>query len=336
MLVSVAVAASLAAGDAPAEVVIEPVMGDVQLDVAEVECSDYPSGCMLCVNDVDNPGDTRLIVACGQRLPGVATWANVQGTVRPFVVLDGVEVTPSLLPFGSRVRTRLGWLDRAYPPSCPGGVPPGVTYAIGDDPTRTVTGDGEATVEVDAGFGDVIPFTFDVCSQFVWWGVGCDIAGSQSYRWSFLAPEVPRAFALAAGDAEPISLPGDGILLDVLDSPGGAVTITRVDAEPPAGPAFVGAPGYWDVETDMPSGSYSARVELSFDVGTLPAEAEPSELVIAVYDPSRDRWESLETTLDLDLGLAGATTERLSMFIVTMPPAVPVETLSWGSLKATY
>ena len=119
-------AATLTGASARAQIVHTPVFGDIELEIAEIECPSEPSACFFCVNDVDDPGDHRLIIALGQRLPWIPVWANAQGFVRPFVEIDGVHVPPSLLPTGSFFRSGLYWLDRFIPPSCSGDVPPGV------------------------------------------------------------------------------------------------------------------------------------------------------------------------------------------------------------------
>ena len=74
------------------------MFGDIELTTAEVSCPSDPGACFLCVNDVDDPGDTRLFVGLGQSRPFVPVWGLVEGTVRPFVEIDGVTLNAALLP----------------------------------------------------------------------------------------------------------------------------------------------------------------------------------------------------------------------------------------------
>ena len=139
-----------------AQVVIGSVRGDIELFTGEVECPSLPSGCILCVNDVDTTGDNRLIVAAGTVTATVQTVGLVEGVVRPFVLLDGLEIAPDLLPAGSYFRAGVRWSDLPFPASCDGS-PPGVTFEIADLGEMTRSGDGSMFVDINASHASEIP-----------------------------------------------------------------------------------------------------------------------------------------------------------------------------------
>jgi hypothetical protein len=135
-----------------ADVRIVPVMGDIELSAGEVSCPSLPSGYMLCINDEDTTGDNRLIIAIGETYPFIVTTGYAAGVVRPFVVIDGVRLTPDLFPCGAYLRCGVSWSDYFTPYSCDG-TSPGVTYQIGSMPEVTVTGDGSTHVDIPATDG---------------------------------------------------------------------------------------------------------------------------------------------------------------------------------------
>ena len=318
-----------------ADVRISPVMGDIELTSSEVSCPSQPSGCFLCINDEDTTGDNRLILALGASSPFLVTVGHATGVVRPFVEIDGVRLTPDLLPCGAYFRSGLYWFDRFTPPACPG-TPPGVTYQIGNMPEVTVTGDGEADFEIPATDAMEVPFDISLCSMFVYWGGGCNISGSSDESWELFVPAAMNAAEVAAGDAAPALLTASSFAIDFLTSPGGVVSVSHVLAEPPVGPGIDHLNGYWDVKSDMTDGSFTASVSFNFDVASLPSHVDPATIAVVIYDDTSDQWTMLATSVDVTAQTATATTNRLHKFALIGDAALPVKPATWGAIKSQY
>lgn len=317
-----------------AEVVHTPVLGDIVLGSASYDC---PQGtCQPCVNDVDFPGDTRLMLAFGTTGPTLDAWGTISGTVAPFVEIDGVQLFPSLLPTGSFFRAGLVWHDFLVPGSCPNG-PPGLTYEVAPSSSATVNGDGSVDIDVPAEAATAaVPFSFRFCNEFVYWGAGCDVAGSSTHRWALHLPAPLHAFEVGPGSAAPIVVAGQDIALTFQEGPGGVFTSTKVDAPAPVGAPLTGPASHWDLRTDMAPGSFTAELTVSFDLLVLPPEVNPAELVLVRFDEALEVWQSLDTILDLSAGTATATTDRFSIFALTTEVPVATASRSWGSIKARF
>ena len=324
---------ALAAGprSTVAEVVHQPVYGDIVITSPDFECPVGP--CRFCINDVDDPGDHRLMLAFGVTQPGQAAWGPVDGTVAPFVVIDGVTVAPSLLPEGSYFLSGLQWRDFPFPPNC-NGSPPFLTYRIGAVPESTVAGDGVVPIVIPAEGADVIPFEFDFCSQFTFWGAGCDVGGSSPNSWKLHLPAPVQPYSVPAGDAPPFEDLDAGAAIDFADSPGGTLTLTRVEEGAARGNTPPGPAGHWELRTDMPDGTYVADVSFAFKASELPEGIEPGSLLVARLDP--EGWEYLTSTVDVVGGIVTTTTDAFGIFVLTWDTPLPIEAESWGTIKARY
>lgn len=320
---------------ARADVRIAPVMGDFIFTTAEVSCPSQPSGCYICVNDEDTTGDHRLMLAFGASSPFLVTTGYVAGVVRPFVEIDGVRLTPDLLPCGAYFRSGLFWFDRFTPPACDGS-PPGVTYQIGSMPEVTVSGDGTTDIEFLATEAMEIPFEISLCSHFFYWGGGCDIAGSGDESWELFVAAPMNAVEVPAGDAPLATASESDFAIDFSNSAGGAVSVSHVLADPPVGPAIDPLNGYWDVHSDLAPGTFTAEVSFGYDAASLPPETDAGAITVVLYNEVLDSWEFLATTVDEVAQTATATTNRLHKFVLLGGMPVPAAKSSWGSLKARY
>lgn len=330
-LVALAAASPVVAG----EVVVTPVLGDVELFTAEIECPGHSGACFLCVNDVDAPGDHRLMVAVGQAIAFEEVTALVEGVVRPFVEVDGITVGPALLPTNATFRFGFRWRDTPFPPSCDG-VAPHVTYRFGDAGDTTVSGDGTLEVLIPAAEALEVDFRISLCSQFAYFGAGCDVGGSSSSGWQLRLPGPLEVASADPGDADPIDLPDAAMSLDFSTGPGGTVTAVHVaTGVAPDAPPYTGLDGYWEPRGSMAAGSFEADVTLEFDPASIPVEVDPEDLVMVVLDDS-GRWEVLATIIDLDAGTAVAGTDRLGTMAIVSGVSVPVGAGSWGALKASF
>jgi hypothetical protein len=318
-----------------AQVRVVPVMGDIELSAGEVSCPSLPSGCTLCINDEDTTGDNRLIIALGETYPFITTEGYAAGVVRPFVVVDGVRLTPDLLPCDAYFRSGVSWSDDFTPNAC-GATPPGVTYQIGTMPEATVTGDGSAYFTIPATEANEVSFEVSLCSQFFYWGGGCNIGGSSDESWELYVPAAMNALEIPAGDAVPLATPGSDFAVDFSSSPGGVLCVSHVSADPPVAPPIMHLNGYWDVHSDLAPGAFTADVSFGFDANALPPEVEPGAITVAVYDTDSGVWDLLATTVDVDGQTATATTVRLSKFVLIGGMALPAEATSWGAVKARY
>jgi len=316
------------------EVVHTPVFGDVELTTAEIECPGHSGACFLCVNDVDAPGDHRLMVAVGQAIAFEVVTALVEGVVRPFVEIGGIEVGPSLMPTEAYFRFGFLWRDTPFPPSCDG-VAPYVTYRFGDAGDTTVSGDGTIDVDIPVGQALAVDFRISLCSQFAYFGAGCDVGGSSTHGWELHLPGPLEVAAADAGDADPLDFPGAAMSVDFRTGPGGTVTAVHAAGVAPGGPPYIGLDGYWEPRGSMPAGSFEADVTLDFDPASIPAEVDPDDLVVVVLDDA-GRWQLLDTTIDLDAGTAVADTDRLGVMALVSGLSVPTEAGSLGALKATF
>lgn len=318
-----------------ADVLITPVKGNIVLSAGEVSCPSQPSGCWMCINDEDTTGDNRLIIALGEDYPFVPTLGYAAGVVRPFVEIDGVRITPDILPCGAYFRSGVYWLDRFTPPSCDG-VPPGVTYQIGTMPAVTVTGDGETDFDIPATDAIEVPFEISLCSQFFYWGTGCNVGGSAAHSWKLYVPAAMNAVAVPAGDAAPAAMPASDFAINFSNSTGGAVAVSHVLADPPVGPTIEHLNGYWDVHTDLAPGTFTADVSFGYDPPSLPPDVDPVTIAVAIYNDVTDAWEILATTVDETAQTATATTDRLHKFVLLGGMVLPAENATWGSIKAQY
>jgi hypothetical protein len=322
---------------ATAEVIVTPVRGYIELDSDSYTCSwGTDNICHPCVNDADVPDEQRLMLAFGVTSPTSRAYGRIAGTVSPFVEIDGVTVTPDLLPSGSFFRVGLYWQDYFVPPACGNGDQPGVTYSIGAVASGSVQRDGVATIDIPKEQASLIAFEISFCNQFVYLGSGCGIAGSATNRWRLHMPQALQAYALDAGDAPPLAPSGMGITVDLLQGPGGTLTVTRGESPPPVGPPLEGAPGYWEVNTDMPAESFSALVDLEFATADLPPGITPEELTATVFDPVAGDWRLLPTTVDAASGTATAMTNQFGVLALATVQAVPTQAVTWSALKAIY
>ncbi len=320
---------------AHAQVSHTPVLGDFEFSELTVSCPANPSGCFTCVNDADTTGDHRLMLVLGASFPNLVTTGRAEGVLRPFLDIDGVRVTPDLFPCGAVLRAGIQWLDRPLAQTCDG-TPVSVTYQIGNDPEVTVTGDGNTQVLIPADQAHEIPFRFEVCSELVYWGAGCGISGSSMHGFRLDMPGRLDALQVEPGDSEQVAVSSSQFAIDFLSSPGGVVSVSRVQADVPGTPFIEHLNGYWDVHTNMPPDSFTAEVTLDLNAVPLPPEVNPAAVAIAVFDPAEGNWQLLDTRLDLLGGTATATTHRLSKFVVVESEAVPNLRSSWGLLKAAF
>jgi hypothetical protein len=322
---------------ASAEVVHTPVRGYIELTSGEYYCSwGADNVCHPCVNDADTPDEDRLMVAFGVTGPGYVAYGEISGTVAPFVEIDGVTLTPDLLPVGSFFRSGLYWQDYFVPSACPNGDAPGVVYNIGSLPEGSGQADGTAVLDIPKEDASLIPFSIRFCNEFVYWGVGCGVAGSQTNRWRLHLPQELRAFVVPGGDAPPVVPAGLDIVVDFREGVGGTLSMTHGLGSAPVGESLMGVPGYWEVNTDMPQESFVADVILSFAAADLPPGVQPEELTMVVYDAEAGGWRDLLTVVDPEVGTATATTDRLSVMALAVDPPVELKTRSWGAVKATY
>lgn len=318
-----------------ANVRIAPVMGNIELSAGEVSCPSLPSGCMLCINDENTTGDNRLMIAIGETYPFIVTTGYVAGVVRPFIVIDGVRLTPDLFPCGAYLRCGVSWSDYFTPYAC-GATPPGVTYQIGSMPEVTVTKDGSAHFIIPATEASEVPFEISICGQFFYWGGGCNVSGSSDKSWELYVPAAMNAVAVPAGDAAPMSVPASDFAIDFASSVGGAVSVSHVPADPPVGPAIEHLNGYWDVHSDLAPGTFSAEVSFGFDTASLPPDVQPAGIAIAIYDVDTNAWHVVPTTVDIPGQKATTTTDRLSKFILVGHMTLPTQSASWGAIKTLF
>lgn len=313
-----------------------PVRGEFEFSEFQVSCPANPAGCWTCVNDDATTGDHRLIVALGANFPALPTTGVAEGVLRPFLLVDGVRLDPGLFPCGATLHAGIKWLDRPLARAC-GDTPVSVTYQIGSAPAVTVNGDGNTSVTIPGDELAEIPFRFDLCSEFVYWGAGCEISGSSPHGFQLETAGFIDALEFAAGDPLPVDVPTSGFGIDVAASPGGRVSVSRVvGADPPGVPAVDHLHGYWDVHTDLAPGSYEADVILRLDAGLFPPEVNPAGVVIGVWDPGAGAWRPLTTEVDVVAGTATATTGVLSKFVLVESAAVTTRGQSWGAMKASF
>jgi hypothetical protein len=320
---------------AGADVRIVPVMGDIQLDAGEVSCPSLPSGCLLCINDENTTGDNRLIIAIGETYPFIVTTGYASGVLRPFVIVDGVRLTPDLFPCDAYLRCGVAWSDDFTPYACDG-TPPGVTYQIGSMPEVTVTGDGSTHFTIPGTEASQVPFEISICSQFFYWGAGCNVSGSADKAWELYVPAPMNAVAVSAGDAPPMLVSASEFAIDFSSSAGGVVSVSHVLEDPPVPPVIVPLNGYWDVHSDLAPGTFVAEVSFEFDAASLPDDVDPAAIFIEMYDPSMDTWNVLPTTVDVPGQMATATTDRFSKFVLVGDVGLPTQRTTWGSVKAFY
>lgn len=321
-------------GAAIAQSVHQPVKGFVEVLEQEITCA-HPNACFFCINDEATTGDNRLVVAIGSVLAGVEVSGLVEGVVHPFVEVDGVTLTPPLLPAGAFFRAGVRWSDLPFAPACDG-TPPGVTYEIGGMPEMTESGDGETTIDIPVEVADGIPFRFTTCSQLIYWGAGCNLSGSSPRSWKLHLPGTLDAFALEAGDAPPIAPAGSDVVVDVIDGPGGLLSVARMAGPSPVGPEVMGPDVHWDLRTDMPTGGFTASLVFTFDPSALPLDVDATDLRVSVLDEALGVWEQLPTEIDEGAGTATAEAERLGVVVLAVPASVPIHETSWGSLKARF
>jgi hypothetical protein len=330
-LALIAIAGALPAG---ADVVITPVKGDIELTSSFVSCPSNPSGCLLCVNDEDT-GHELLMVALGGTSAFLVIEGYAEGFVRPVVEIDGVILTPDILPCGAFFRSGIRWLDRFTPPAC-NGTPPGVTFQVAAMPETTVTGDGDLVVDIPATEASVVPFRFSVCSMFVHWGAGCNIAESSSRQWRLIVPAALHAVEVGPGDAAPATVSASDFAIDFSSSDGGALSVSHVPADPPVGPPVDHLSGYWDIHGNFEDGTFLAAVSFGFDANALPPEVDPATIAVLAYDIDSDNWDMLATTVDVTAQTATVTIDRLTKFVLVGGSVLPTETKSWGAIKDLY
>ena len=136
--------------------------------------------------------------------------------------------------------------------------------------------------------------------------------------------------SIPSGNADPVTLEDDngdplGIVLDFLNSQGGTVNVTRVDASPPSNestpfddpsdgitdPYF--ARVYFEISATF-TGSYA--VDIGFDYSTVPGVQDPSKLRIAKRSLNAgvaEEWDIISqgsTNLDTDNGIVYATNQN--------------------------
>ncbi len=319
---------------APAQTLVTPVMGDIELTTSDVSCPSQPSGCYLCINDEDTTGDNRLILALGASSPFLVTVGHASGVVRPFVMVDGVRLTPDMLPCGAFFRSGLYWFDRFTPPAC-SGTPPNVTYQIGSMPEVTVTGDGTTDIEIPAIDAMEVPFEISLCSMFIYWGGGCGISGSSDESWELFVPAAMNA-ADVPGGGVPVAMPGSEFVVALQTGGDGVVSVSHVMDDPPVGSGVEHINGYWDVHSDLTSDTFVANVSFGFDTATLPPDVDPAAITVAIFDESTGNWTALPTVVDVTAETATATTSRLHKFVLLGNAPVPVKQTSWGAIKALY
>lgn len=318
------------------DVIIEPVLGQIQIDNGG-QYSCQLSGnqiCGACVQDEDDPNSIPpLIVSFGKS--GLSGWSfgTMSGVIRPAVEIDGIRLLPSLLPSGSFFTSRIG-VGVSFTPiqPCPA---QGLTYQIGSVGGSFVAS-GNQEIVLPADEADAVAFRLEFCNVGAHWGAGCNVSGSINDRWLLHAPADVAALVVASGDPAPISFSNQDVVVDFDQTGGGIVTALRSQGIAPVPGVPNGPPGYWELRTDMPLGSYHARVTVSFDPVTLPEGITPGQLMLARYDPSEGGWESLPTVVDVVAGTVTAETNGVSILVLTTEHVVRSSATSWSRVKATY
>lgn len=335
LILATLAAVTVLGGPVYGDVVFAPVKGYIHITTLSVECPSQPVACFTCINDEATTADNRLMIALGETYPAVPTTGSAIGVVMPFVDVDGVRLTPDLLPCGAFFRFGVSWSDLPLATNCSGALK-GVTYQIGPFPEATVSGDGSTQYDLPAEDAIAVPFEFSLCSQFVYWGAGCNVSGSSQHGWKLHTPGELHALQVGPGDSPGAGIAASEFAVDFESSPGGVLSVSRVAGDPPGTPPVPHLNGYWDVHTDMPVGSYVAQVSLNVDPSALPEGVTIAEVKIAAYDPDAGSWDVLPTTPDEAVGVVRANTAQLTKFVLLDSPPVPVEHLSWGAVKAIY
>jgi hypothetical protein len=265
---------------------------------------------------------------------GVPCYGNVSGVVSAYTEISGLQVSNSLLPAGSYYRFQAA-LTGPWDIFCPSGWDCGLDYQIG-----SVSGRSESntflTIDTAPVSMDAMPFYFYTRNVMVTVGCCCGVAGSSEYRWVLHAPGPISVHSFPLGSTDPYSLGSTGVTLELHSCPGGMVTAVNVPGDapsPPTTPVLCSKlPRYWEVCSDMPSGSFEADLTITYSPGEIPADMEEENLLILRFDTDLMCWEALPTSVDLGshkVATSGLT--ELSIFIIGDSVAAGVNPTSWGT-----
>jgi hypothetical protein len=254
------------------------------------------------------------------------SWGTLTGTVHLVATVDGVDIydgalLPTAAHFVSGMTVWRGWRpwDGGFGGDCPG-YGTNFEYTIAE-----VSGMFSATT----GYVHDIPaprarngidFTLRFCNYECSWATSCGVVGSVGDRFKLYIPAQLEIEGVAAGDVAPIAIGASGVTVDFAQSPGGWVSATHVTTEPPyLVPAYMPhIPGYWEVNTTLPNGSFAANVSITYDPALLPPTVSESGLNILAYDSSAHVWLPLrQTSVDEAANRITATAEtHFAMYIV--------------------
>jgi hypothetical protein len=335
-LVSLLLVLALCGTASGQDTILEPVLGQIQMDNGGIWSCQITGTqlCSSCVEDADTPGSIPpLIIAFGTT--GLSGWSfgTLTGTIQLALEVDGLTIPPALLPCDTYFTSRIG-VGAGFVPNSPCGAQ-GLDYQINSN-IGSFTEGGNQEITIPAEEGDLVSFEINFCNVSAHWGSGCNVNGSLNDRWVLHAPGVLNAALVDPGDSAPLPFPTQGVTLDFVQGPGGLVTVLRSELDAPRGTPPSGPPGYWEIRTEMPDGSYSAMVTIEFDPAALPPEINPAGLMIARYDRAGDTWEHLASTVDIPAGTVTATSSGLSKFVLTSENVLGVSSATWGAIKARY
>ncbi|MHC4732290.1 MAG: hypothetical protein ACYS6Z_17105 [Planctomycetota bacterium] len=216
--------------------------------------------------------------------------------------IDGVRLFNNTLPTDSFYTFGI-WYDNKYGcdccSSCGSWPQCEVEWSIGSQ-SGTTADDGVPYEFLASEIGDSLDFQFRFCGHAVYWGGACGIMGADTRQWRLHLPAPLRARWFDPVDPPPHAFPGTGITVDLDSSPGGIVTATFVEGEPPCPPpdGIVKLPGYWEVRTNMTSGSFTAKLTISYDPTDIPSGVSEQYLKVWRCLSDSGTWELLDTIID--------------------------------------
>ena len=247
------------------------------------------------------------------------------------VNVNGHFVPSSLLPMGSFYRQGVFQRDVSFCECCHTTCPmvaPKCTlfWNIGTASGMFPPGSEEIFLSVPASDTvDGLIFSFAFCGKEFIWGGGCNIGGSSDYSWTLHVPGALRATVFAGGNEPAYNFSGIGVTIDFDASPGGLVTAMEVDDDLPVPPPPLTdlLSKYWEMTTDMATGSFSADLSIEYDSDP-PFGVGEEDLKIWRYDDATSTWQMLMTTVDTVTRTATAQgIDHLGIFGIGNGPTIP-------------
>jgi hypothetical protein len=255
----------------------------------------------------------------------------VELTMRPKAAINGIAVSPALLPAGSWYRV-LWTFDEGFGESC---LPCSNSYATVDMNEYNAVRYGYSLNNVATlAAATEVNIRVEICVSGGQVSIGA--MGDSSARWRVYTPGSTDAYGHSGGTSSHTWPDGTGSITVTTGSTG--IYLAQVASGDPPLEIYPSKkiPRYWELTTNLES--VDATLVFAYEPSEIPEGVLETDLVVVTYDSEHERWKALDTLIDdtdHTASVSGLTDFSIFILADKMDP-VPTEATSWGRLKSKY